>query len=169
MTQQFVHNVTPGPRQFVTQASGRAAHVVNGGRPTIDSRHLAAPGVPVSAASPFVGPEFERNARALVALVDMYANAIKASGSVPAGITVEDLKQLPMARLQQLYYAAPLKPPTANAGTKPGGSYVTELARYSLNSPNGAADPYASYPDNPGADGRGRYDLNNPMGDGLPD
>ena len=137
MTQQFVHNVKPGPRQFVTQAGGQSEHVINGGRTTVDSRHRD--GAAGGAASPFSGPEFERNARALVALVEMYANGIKASGNMPAGITVEDLKMLPVARLQQLYYAAPVKPPTANA--QPGAD-LGEFAR---------------------------YDLNNPMGDGLPD
>lgn len=121
MTHQFAHNVTPGPR------------------------HLSAQGVPAATAGPFSGPEFERNARALVSLVEMYANGIKASGNVPAGITAEDLKMLPVARLQELYYATPLKPPTANAGMTLGDRHV---------------DPYASYPDNPGTEQGGRYEFN---------
>ncbi len=115
MTHQFAHNVTPGPR------------------------HLSAQGVPAATAGPFSGPEFERNARALVSLVELYANGIKASGNVPAGITLEDLKVLPVARLQELYYATPLKPPTANAGMTRGSRHV---------------DPYADYPDNPGFDAK---------------
>jgi hypothetical protein len=112
MTQQFAHNVAPSPR------------------------HLSAPGVPAAAAGSFSGPEFERNARALVSLVELYANGIKASGNLPAGITVEDLTMLPVARLQQLYYAAALKSPTANA--QPGAD-LGEFARYDPSSPMGHA------------------------------
>jgi hypothetical protein len=141
MTQQFLHNVTPGPRQFVTQAGGQAGHVINGGRPTIDSRHLAAPGVPVSAASPFSGPEFERNARALVSLVEMYANQIAASGTMPLGVTLDDLKQLPLARLQQLAMQLPTKP-TANAQPAEG-----EFAGYDPSNPMGSVANASAMPD----------------------
>lgn len=149
MKQQFVHNVQPGTRQFVTQSTGQPARVAasNGGRPpTIDSRHLAAPGVPARATNALAGPEFERAARGFVALVELYATNIAASGTAGPGVTVDDLKQLPLARLQQLALALPTKPVQANRG--------------------GTADPYATYPDNPGADEFEGYDPNDPMGTG---
>lgn len=109
---QFVHNVPPSQRQGATNGSHPAP---------IDSRHLAAPGVPALAHNVLTGPEFERQARALVALVDMYAANIAASGTAGPGITAEDLKHLPLARLQALALALPVKAaPGGAVGAKPG-------------------------------------------------
>jgi hypothetical protein len=135
MTQQFVHNVQPGPREFITQGGGQPARTgaANGGHPpTIDSRHLAAPGVPALAHNALSGPEFERQARALVGLIELYANQIAASGTAGPGITVEDLKQLPLARLQALALALPTK-----AAPKKEG--LGEFAGYSINAMMGPA------------------------------
>ncbi len=138
MTQQFVHNVRPGAT--ATRP------------PTIDSRHLAAPGVPARATNALAGPEFERAARGFMALVEMYATNIAASGTAGPGVTVEDLKQLPLARLQQLALALPVAQPTPKQGQTLG-----LFLRQPLQANRGAQ-----------SDGFDTYDLNNPMGT-LPD
>lgn len=138
MTQrQFVHNVQPGPREFITQSTGQPARATasNGSRPpTVDSRHLAAPGVPMANGDALRGPEFERAARGFMALVEMYATNIHASGTAGPGVTVEDLKLLPLARLQQLALTLPTKPVQANRG-------ADEFAGYD------PTNPYGTLPD----------------------
>lgn len=58
--------------------------------------------------------EFDRLARAHVALVGMYADKLAAAGAAGPNVTAEDLRALPMARLQALALALPA--PTAKPG-----------------------------------------------------
>lgn len=88
--------------------------------------------MPAVAANAFTGPEFERQARALVGLVEVYANQVAASGVAGPGVTVDDLKRLPLARLQQLAMTMATKGVQTNRRTG-----ADEFDRYDLNDPMG--------------------------------